>query len=102
MHYAYDVVWCHGLKAKENNKVCNPPKDHRISKDDTTTYLQLKKIFDQYTCIDQMAYCNHPFDTQTNESLNTAIATVAPKHTAVIGIHKLGYFTYFRLLFRGS
>jgi hypothetical protein len=26
-----------------------------------------------------MSYCNHPFDTQTNEALNQAIANVAPK-----------------------
>jgi hypothetical protein len=86
--------------------VCNPPKDQGISKDDTTSYQQLKKIF-------EMAYCNRLFDTQTNESLNTAIATVAPKHTCysgmislfghitvIIGMHNLGYVTYFHLLFR--
>jgi hypothetical protein len=26
-----------------------------------------------------MAYCIHPFDTQTNETLNKAITNVAPK-----------------------
>jgi len=59
-----------------------------------------------------MAYCNHPYDTQTNESLNNAIATVAPKMTCysgtvslfsrialVMGIHNLGYVTYFSKLF---
>jgi hypothetical protein len=56
-----------------------------------------------------MAYCNHPFDTQTNESLNQAIATIAPKNVCysstgslysrvalVIAIHNLGYEEGFR------
>jgi hypothetical protein len=46
---------------------------------DPVTYTQLKKIFDQYACVEQMEYCNHLFDTQMNESLNQAMATVAPK-----------------------
>jgi len=70
---------------------------------DPTTYLQLF-FFDQYAYVEQMAYCNHPFDMQTNESLNQAIATLAPKNVCysssgslysqvalVIGIHNLGY-----------
>jgi hypothetical protein len=67
------------------------------------TYLQLQKIFEQYANVQQMNYCNHPFDTQTNEALNQAIATVAPKNECysstgslfsrvaiVIGVHNLG------------
>jgi hypothetical protein len=84
IHDACNVAWCYELTAKEKNKVCNPPKDHRISKEDLATYQQLKKIFDQYACIDQMAYCNHPFDTQTNESLNTAIALLHPNILATL------------------
>ncbi len=60
-----------------------------------------------------MAYCNHPYDTQTNEALNQSIATVAPKNTCysgtislysrinlVIGIHNLGYRQLFDALFQ--
>jgi hypothetical protein len=59
-----------------------------------------------------MEYCNHPFDTQTNESLNQAIATVAPKHTCysgscslqsrisiVIGVHNFSNLDFFSKLF---
>jgi hypothetical protein len=113
IHDGCDVAWCYDLKAKERNKACNPPKEHRINEDaDPNTYLQLKKIFDQYASVEQMAYCNHPFDTQTNESLNNSIATVAPKTTCysgtislfsriaiVIGLHNYGYVTYFEKLF---
>jgi hypothetical protein len=66
-------------------------------------------FFDQYACIKQMACCNHPFDTQTNEPLNQAIATVAPKNVCysgsgslysriamVIGIHNLGNELFFK------
>jgi hypothetical protein len=76
---------------------------------DPVTYLQLRKFFDQYACIKQMAYCNHPFDTQTNEPLNQVIATVAPKNVCysgsgslysriamVIGIHNLGNELFFK------
>ena len=95
------------------NKEYKAPEDHRIDKTDTTTYSQLKKIFDQYANVNQMAYCNHPYDTQTNEALNQSIATVAPKNTCysgtislysrinlVIGIHNLGYRQLFDALFQ--
>jgi hypothetical protein len=113
IHEGCDVAWCYDLKAKERNKACNTPKEHRIKKDnDPNTYLQLKKFFDQYASVEQMAYCNHPFDMQTNESLNNSIATVAPKTTCysgtislfsqiamVILLHNYGYVTYFEQLF---
>jgi hypothetical protein len=60
-----------------------------------------------------MAYFNHPFDTQTNESLNEAIATVTPKNVSysntisllsqvalVTGIHNFGYESFFHRLFQ--
>jgi hypothetical protein len=114
IHDNCDEVWCYDVKAKKLDKVYNPPPEHRIDKAaDERSYLQLKSIFDQYASVQQMTYCNHPFDTQTNESLNKAIATVAPKDTCysntislysrvalVIGIHNLGYESFFRNLFQ--
>jgi hypothetical protein len=60
-----------------------------------------------------MGYCNHPFDTQTNEALNQAIAKVVPKSVCysstislnmrialVIGIHNMGHLPFFREYFR--
>jgi hypothetical protein len=113
IHEGCDVAWCYDLKAKEKNKAFNPPKEHRINKDDDpNTYLQLKKNFNHYASVEQMAYCNHPIDMQTNESLNNSIATVAPKTTCysgtislfsqiaiVIGLHNYGYVTYFEQFF---
>jgi hypothetical protein len=112
-HDCCDSAWCYDIKAKEEGKVYNAPKEHRIDKvKDLVTYTQIKKIFDQYACLEQMEYCNHPFDTQTNESLNQAIATVAPKHTCysgscslqsrisiVIGVHNFSNLDFFSKLF---
>jgi hypothetical protein len=60
-----------------------------------------------------MAFCNHLYDTQTNETLNQVIAKSAPKSVCyssnislyarialVIGIHNLGHFSLFAELFR--
>jgi hypothetical protein len=60
-----------------------------------------------------MSYCNHPFDTQTNECLNQAIATLTPKNVCysssiilfsrvalVVGIHNLGYELFFKRIFK--
>ena len=60
-----------------------------------------------------MSYCNHPYDTQTNEALNQVIATVTPKSVCysgsislfsrialVIGIHNMGYYNFFTELFQ--
>jgi hypothetical protein len=79
---------------------------------DPHTYQQLLENFYIYANVDQMAYCIHPFDTQTNETLNKAITNVAPKSISyssafslfsrialVIGIHKLGHLVFFHELF---
>jgi len=90
--------------------VCNAPREHWIDKiNDPVTYLQIQKNFNQYACIEQMEYCNHPFDTQTNEALNQAIMMVAPKNVCfsstgslfswvamVIGIHNLRNELFFQ------
>jgi hypothetical protein len=88
IHNGCDVAWCYDLKAKERSKVVSNPKDHRSNKDtDANTYAQ--KIFDQYASVEQMAYCNHPFDMQTNESLTNAISTVVLKTTCYSGTIRL-------------
>jgi hypothetical protein len=111
-HDCCNSAWCYDIKAKEESKVYNAPKEHRIDKvKDLVTYTQIKKIFDQYACVKQMEYCNHPFDTQTNESLNQVIVTVAPKHTCysgsvslqsrisiLIGVHNYGNLDFFSKL----
>jgi hypothetical protein len=61
------------IESKGVKQEYNPLAEHRIDKaTDERSYL--------YACIEQMAYCNHPVETQTNERLNKAIATVAPKN----------------------
>jgi hypothetical protein len=106
--------WCYNKRATAENKTYLAPRDHRINKTkETPAYEQLKKIFDQYANISQMAYCNHPFDTQTNEALNQAIANVAPKSVCysstvslnarialVIGIHNMGHLPFFTTYMR--
>jgi hypothetical protein len=89
------------------------PNDHRLDKmKHATACEQLKKIFDQYAIVTQMRYCNHPFDMQTNEAMNQAIAMLAPKSICysstmslhsrialVIGIHNLGHLPFFTAYF---
>jgi len=110
-HDQCDIAWCYNVKPTESGKVYNAPKEHQIDKiNDPVTYLQWQKN-DQYACIPQMEYFNHPFDTQTNKAWNQAIATVAPKNvcysssgslfsrvTMVIGIHSLGKDSFFQWL----
>jgi hypothetical protein len=111
-HANCDESWCYDKKAQKLGKKFNPPKDHRIDRNDEKTYLQLKSIFDQYANVSMMAQCNHPFDTQTNEALNNAIANVAPKTVCysgtislscrinlIIGIHNMGHVPYLSSLF---
>jgi hypothetical protein len=110
-HEQCNESWCYDSKAIKLNKEYKPPADHWIQKSDTNTYSQLKNIFNQYANVTQMAYCNHCFNTQTNEALNQAIATVAPKTTCysgsislysriglVIGRHNLGWKGLFKKL----
>jgi hypothetical protein len=105
--------WCYNKRAILVNKTYHAPKDHRINKGkEGPAYEQLRKVFDQYANLVQMAYCNHPFDTQTNEALNQSIAIVAPKSICyssttslnsrialVIGIHNMGHLPFFMLYF---
>jgi hypothetical protein len=63
---------------------------------DQDTYLQLKAIFDHYTSVEQMGYCNHLFDTQTNASLNESIANVTPKN--VCYSNSISLFTHVALV----
>jgi len=111
-HTNCDESWCYDKKAEKLGKQFYPPKDHRIDRKDEKTYLQLKSIFDQYANVSMMAQCNHPFDTQTNEALNNAIANVSPKTVCysgtislscrinlIIGIHNMGHAPYLSSLF---
>jgi len=100
--------WCYNKKATIQNKTYTAPADHRIDRNKhSMAYEQLKKIFDVYASVDQMGYCNHTFDTQTNEALNQSIANVAPKSVCyssttslngrialVIGIHNYGHLPF--------
>jgi len=105
--------FCYDKKAQKLNVPYTPPVDHRICPEsDGKTYNQLKEIFGQYASVEQMSYCNHPYDTQTNEVINQAIANVAPKSVCysgtvslmsrvalVVGMHTMGHIDFFRSLF---
>jgi len=108
-HDMCDASWCYDKKAIQENIPYNPPADHRLDRSKyPETDQQLKEIFAQYSSIEMMSYCNHPYDTQTNEALNQVIATVALKSVCysgsisllsrialVIGIHNRGYYNFF-------
>lgn len=60
-------TFCYDKKAQKLNVPYFPPADHRICKEtDAKTYNQLKEIFNLYSNVEQMTYCNHQFDTQMN------------------------------------
>jgi len=112
-HANCDESLCYEKAAEKKELVYVPPRDHRIQKEDSKTYDQLLSIFHQYANVTQMEYCNHPYDTQTNEALNQVIATVAPKNVCysgsislmsriaiVIGIHNYGHSNFFDRIFR--
>jgi hypothetical protein len=112
-HANCDSNWCYDERAINDNKPYNPPSDHRLDKTKyPETYLQLKGIFDQYANVNMMAYCTHPYDTQTNEALNQVIANIAPKSVCysssislysrislVTGCHNMGSSLFYSNLF---
>jgi hypothetical protein len=69
-HQRCDKSLHYDKEVEEKGLVYVAPKDHIISKEDSRTYNQLLEVFHQYANLTQMAYCNHPFDTQTNKALN--------------------------------
>jgi hypothetical protein len=75
---------CYDKEAQQKYLVYVPPKEHRITKEDSKTYNQLLDAFNQYANLTQMTYCNHPFDTQTNKSLNQVIPPLHPKMSAIL------------------
>jgi hypothetical protein len=105
--------WCYDKRALLDNKTYLAPADHRIDKvKDAIAYGQLKKIFDQYTNVTQLGYCNLPFDTQTNEALNQAKANPTPNSVCysslsslntrvalVIGTHYMDHLPFFTTYF---
>ena len=56
------------------------PGYYRSMKNDTVVFEQMKEKFKPYTTVSAMVELLHPYDTQTNEGMNTAVAAVAPKH----------------------
>ena len=53
---------------------------YRSMTSDKIVFEQMKEKFEQYTTESAMVELLHPYDTQTNEGMNTAVAVVAPKH----------------------
>eukprot|EP00957_Ditylum_brightwellii_P005081 386174-Ditylum_brightwellii.AAC.1 len=40
----------------------------------------MKEFFSEFLSRNRLKECHHKYDTQLNEGLNTAVATVVPKH----------------------
>ena len=56
------------------------PGYYRSMTNDTVVFEQMKEKFKPFTTEKAMVELLHPYDTQTNEGMNTAVAAVAPKH----------------------
>ena len=82
----------------------NKPEDMKV-------YKQIKSEYEKFVTEERLKECYHNFDTQLNESLNNAIAKVAPKNRTyckslslsarvhiVIGIQNYGYKKYWNTL----
>ena len=48
-------------------------------------YIQLKELFDQFTCEDVIKDSVHSANTQKNEALNNVIACLCPKNKHLCG-----------------
>ena len=65
---------------KERRKM-QRTKTYFLSKsDDSKMYEQLHTALQPYFTSESLSDINHSYNTQNNESLNSAIATLAPKH----------------------
>jgi hypothetical protein len=108
-----NVAWCYDLKAREKIKFMFHQQNIELTSTQITrATFSIKKKNDQYASVEMMVYCNHFFDTQTNESLSESIANVALKNICysnsvtlfsrialVIGSHNLGYSKFFHVAF---
>lgn len=73
-HRYCDPSWCNYAAGKKD-----PANNKRSIIIGTDKWNQIKEVHEYYTTNDLLRMCHHPYDSQKNESLNTRVATYAPK-----------------------
>lgn len=74
-HQYCDPAWCRYAAGTKD-----PAENKRSVLIGTVKWHNLEKVHKKYTTNDMLQMCHHEFDSQKNESLNTRIATYAPKN----------------------
>ena len=85
-HKYCDSTWCH-KKAQEENKInledmksdCNRMGYYRCKVKDKELYEKLCELYKPYITEERIKQCQHEFETQVNEGMNTCVAKYAPK-----------------------
>ena len=112
-HLYCQETWCYALKAKNENKTYIPDdkRPFYCKVEDKKMYEQINESLSKFQTKENVRECLHSFDTQKNESVNNAIARVAPKFkhfgttpaldtriSTVVGYTNMGYEEYYRTL----
>ena len=81
-HVKCDSSWCYCKRAQEEEKKYHPEEGHKFysKTKDSKLYLQLKGIIDSVDTEENMKQSLHPYDSNSNESLNKSVTRYAPKH----------------------
>ena len=85
-HKHCDSTWCH-KKAEEEGKIeCGVGKSerkrkgyYRCKEKDKELYNSLCELYKPYITEERIEQCQHEFETQVNEGMNTCVAKYAPK-----------------------
>ena len=113
-HQYCQESWCYALQAQREGKTYVPDasKPFYCKVNDDKMYKQINQSLSKFQTKENVKECLHSFDTQKNESVNNAIARMAPKFkhfgttpgldtriSTVVGFTNMGYEEYYlRLL----
>ena len=86
-HVYCDPSWCRSKRAANEGKIYTAPEHDPFycKKNNSEMYIQLKELFDQFTCEDVIKDSVHSANTQKNEALNNVIARLCPKNKHLCG-----------------
>ena len=80
-HQHCDISWCLAKQAKEKGwSYVSKDGPFLNKKQNMETYLELKKICDQFSTDEKLKQSLHYGDTQANESFNNQLSYLAPKN----------------------
>ena len=113
-HDKCDSCWCYAKRAWEEEKKYHPEEGHKFysKTKDSKLYLQIKRIIDSINTEENMKQSLHPYDSNSNESLNKSVTRYAPKHkhlsssqtifvriAITVGVYKMIFLNYWSTVF---